>query len=340
VLTSLDDELPPDAVTRYELTCLRKPVRQSSWFDTFLTLAHRKHSLRVAGNKNGATSQNKTIRSLVGDKQRLHVLVADDNEINQLVASEMLRAAGYDATVVNNGREAVSAIRSGRFDVVLMDCEMPELDGFAATRMIRTMEADQPFVASAGRPLPVIALTAQAVQGDRERCLSAGMTDYVTKPVNREELLRTIQSCLDHVADEPSPTVGATTGTSLHVTTESPTEDVMVLDVDELNERCLGDRGFIDELLRTFIKSARDSAAQLSESITDGRIDVVAHVAHELKGSAGNVSAGRLSQAVAELETAARTGRSADYDELGERVFHELEKCEQTIELMLSRAGV
>ncbi len=339
VLTSLDDELPPDAITRHELTCLRKPVRQSSWFDTFLTLAHRKLSLEVAGNTSGAAGQSQVVSSLNGDKQRLRVLVADDNEINQMVASEMLRAAAYDATVVSNGREAVSAIRGGKCDVVLMDCEMPELDGFAATRMIRTMEAEQSIVAQAGRPLPVIALTAQAVRGDRERCLSAGMTDYVTKPVNREELLRTIQSCLEHVADEPSPTVGAITGAALHGGTESPTEDAVVLVLDELKERCLGDRQFIDELLRTFVKSARGSAAQLCESITDGRVEDVARVAHELKGSAGNVAAGRLSQAVAELETAARTGRSADYDELGERVLCELEICEAAIELLLSRAG-
>jgi ammonium transporter, Amt family len=334
ILTSLEEELPEDLVKQLELTCLRKPVRQSSWFDTFLTLAHRHHALAVAGHRTRPDGQPRKTPSLTGGGSRLQVLVADDNEINQLVAVEMLRTAGYEATVVNNGREAVAAIRRGRFDVVLMDCEMPELDGFAATRMIRTIEDEQSLAAPSGRPLPIIALTAQAVQGDRERCLAAGMTDYVTKPVNREELLKTIRLCLEEGA-EHEPHEEQAAGAAAHGGTELPEADDSVLDVDELRERCLGDRPFIDELLKIFVKKARSNVARLSESIAAGRVDEVARVAHELKGSAGNVAAGRLSQAVAELEIAARTGSRGDYSELGERVSRELASCEELIESLL-----
>ena len=259
------------------------------------------------------------------------MLVADDNEINQMVAVEMLRTAGYESTVVGNGREAVAAVRNGRFNVVLMDCEMPELDGFAATQMIRTMEMEQSF-GPAGQPLPIIALTAQAVQGDRERCLAAGMSDYVTKPVNREELLRTIRACVSVDAEyatdafkrvDPEPSDGA----------EQP-----ILDMPQLSERCLGDREFIQELLQVFITSARGSVARLSESVTSGHIGKVASLAHELKGSASNVAACRLSAAVAELEVAARSGRRDEYLELSERVTLELDRCEQTIEILLSES--
>ena len=223
---------------------------------------------------------------------------------------EMLRAAGYDATVVSNGLEAVSAIRNGKFDVVLMDCEMPELDGFAATRMIRTLEAEQSYAAPSGRPLPIIALTAQAVQGDRERCLAAGMTDYVTKPVNREELLKTIRalhrrrcgstSCMPKIAKRRN-------GPWRQRNCRRQRPIARVLNMNELSERCMGDRPFIDELLKIFVKKARSNVTRISESIAAGQVDDVARVAHELKGSAGNVAAVRLSQAVAELEAAART---------------------------------
>jgi Amt family ammonium transporter len=260
------------------------------------------------------------------------VLVADDNEINQMVAAEMLRTAGYESTVVGNGREAVAAICSSQFDVVLMDCEMPELDGFAATQMIRTMELERPL-GNSGRPLPIIALTAQAINGDRQRCLAAGMSEYVTKPVNREELLRTIRAC---VRDEPATEPSGQRDSSSSPSASAPES---AIDVHQLAERCLGDREFIHELLQVFVTRARSSVARLGESIADGRMDNVASLAHELKGSAGNVSACRLSAAVADLEIAARTGVRNECEELGERVSNEFAKCDQAIELLLSRTG-
>lgn len=336
ILTSLEDELSEDLAARLELTCLRKPVRQSSWFDTFLMLAHRKQSLEVAANPGKTPTDAKSAPSLIGNTSRPQVLVADDNEINQVVAVEMLRTAGFDAAVVNNGREAVSAFRRGKFDVLLMDCDMPELDGFAATRMIRTMEAEQSLATPSSRPLPIIALTAQAVRGDRERCLSAGMTDYVTKPVNRKELLRTIRACLeDNAAHELHGERSSLEQASDHSGSELLETDEAVLDFDELEKRCIGDRKFIDELLQIFIRKARMNVSRISESIAAGESTELARAAHELKGSAGNVAAVRLCEAVGLLEIAARERQDQQYAELGERVSRELASCEQVIESLL-----
>jgi ammonium transporter, Amt family len=337
VLTSLEDELSEDLAARLNLTCLRKPVRQSSWFDTFLTLAHRNRSLEIAHDPSETAPDMKSAPSLIGSTTRPQVLVADDNEINQMVAVEILRTAGYDATVVNNGLEAVSAVRRGRFDLVLMDCEMPELDGFAATRMIRTTEAEQSLSEAAGRPLPIIALTAQAVRGDRERCLAAGMTDYVTKPVNRQLLLRLIEACLaegsQHVMHESSLEPRQS---NRGVELSAP--DASIIDVPALGERCLGDQHFIDDLLQLFVTTARANMLQLAESIAADKAEVVASIAHELKGSAANVSAVRFSTAVAELEVAARAGRCEEYHELGRRVEWELERCEAMITRLLQES--
>ena len=121
------------------------------------------------------------------------VLLAEDNEINQIVASEVLTKSGYRCEVVDNGQKAVAAVQRERFDIVLMDCQMPLLDGFDATRLIREQEAAQ----GAGcRRLPIIALTANAMKGDRERCLEAGMDAYASKPINPAELLGTIERLL------------------------------------------------------------------------------------------------------------------------------------------------
>src|SRR5262249_22908426 len=126
---------------------------------------------------------------------RLRVLLAEDNLINQRVTVGTLEAAGHQITVVNKGKEAIAALASQRFDVILMDGQMPEMDGFQATAAIREGEK------GTGRHTPIIALTARALKGDQERCLAAGMDQYVSKPVQPEELLRAIADCVSVPAD-------------------------------------------------------------------------------------------------------------------------------------------
>ena len=119
------------------------------------------------------------------------ILLAEDNEVNQLVAASILEQFGYECRVVNDGEAAVAAVRGEDYDLVLMDCQMPGMDGFEATRTIRREEQQ----AAADR-LPIVALTANAIKGDRERCLSAGMDDYVTKPIDTLRLIDTIETLL------------------------------------------------------------------------------------------------------------------------------------------------
>ena len=121
--------------------------------------------------------------------EALHILLAEDNDINQMVALRLLQRSGVSAdniTVVDNGRDALVALEAGDYDLVLMDVQMPEMDGFEATRAIRDRES---AVGAQGRRLPIIAMTAHAMAGDRERCLSAGMDDYITKPLRAPELV-------------------------------------------------------------------------------------------------------------------------------------------------------
>ncbi len=164
---------------------LATPVRQSQLLDA-LMIATASSGLAPAAPSAAEPLPHPSTPRAGG----LRVLVAEDNEINQIVAREMLTRAGCEVEVVGNGRLAVDAVRRATFDLVLMDCQMPELDGYDATREIRRLEQDRSR--TGGRRLPIVALTANAMQGDRERCLEAGMDDHVSKPIDPAQLFGVI----------------------------------------------------------------------------------------------------------------------------------------------------
>jgi signal transduction histidine kinase len=164
---------------------LRKPLRQSPLFEA---VCH--HSATCA-----APAESLAQLPLTAPPRTARILVAEDNEINQIVTTQVLSKVGYNCDLVANGKEALEALELKDYDLVLMDCQMPELDGFEATRQYREQEAAA--LHERARPVPIIALTANAMRGDRERCLEAGMTDYLTKPIDPIRLIDLVQQYLD-----------------------------------------------------------------------------------------------------------------------------------------------
>jgi CheY-like chemotaxis protein len=161
---------------------ISKPVRQSDLWNAILTTVIPVTAQPVpTGTTSGLAQRSTSAR----------VLVAEDNEINRLVAGKVLSQAGYECDIVVNGREALEALDQRHYDLVLMDCQMPDMDGFEATTEYRRREA----AGEVGKrqPLPIIALTANALSGDRERCLQAGMTDYISKPFDPDKLIDLIE---------------------------------------------------------------------------------------------------------------------------------------------------
>jgi CheY-like chemotaxis protein len=178
---------------------LTKPVRQSQLFDCLVTVLDKSH---VTSTQSNAPTPTKLVtrRTLKENetKARKLILIAEDNIVNQRVAVRQLEKLGYRADVVANGLEAVEALTRIPYALVLMDCQMPEMDGYAATAAIRLREGQS-------KHTPIIAMTANAMEGDRERCLAAGMNNYISKPVNPEELHKMLDQWLSD-----SPQVGAT----------------------------------------------------------------------------------------------------------------------------------
>ncbi len=209
---------------------------------------------------------------------------------------------------------------------------MPEMDGFQATEQIRQWEAASELTHLAVCPLPIIALTAQAIHGDRQRCLAAGMTEYVTKPVQRDALLKLLGQCIGEIPmDELS--AGPESGTG-GLPTRQP-DHAESLAFMELLERCGGSADTVFRVLKMFQSRAAEKSDELSAAIERGDLEQARGLAHALKGSAANVSAPHVSQVADEIEAAARDGQHETCRELYSRMNDAMDCCQREISRLL-----
>lgn len=246
------------------------------------------------------------------------ILVAEDNSTNREVIVGQLKKLGYIAETVRNGVEAVEAVRSGTFDLVLMDCEMPEMDGYEATRRIR--QGNQ-------KHIPIVALTANAMSSDKERCIEAGMDDYLAKPVDPPEL-----SC---VLARRIPQATLTDGIK-NPLSEAKTIEAPVFDEDGLLRRLMNDRELAMTVVNGFLEDGPRLIQDLDTLIRKRNTSGVLMLAHSLKGAAATVSAEALRDAVLAMESAAKIGHMDVCGELHHRVTAEFERFEETLERLRS----
>ena len=254
-----------------------------------------------ASDSRSPTVSNDFTQAVLSDAAHYHLLLVDDNVINQKVATLQLQKLGYTVDTAANGLLALEAIKNARYDLVLMDCQMPVMDGFEATRQLRQLE--QPT----GNRLPVIAMTANAMEGDRQRCLDSGMDDYLTKPINTGHLTATLKRWL-----KGSSGSGATldeTPANAIVQTDPEQETLAeAIELNRLTEMFGDDKAIIVDLLTMFQESLVDINTRLSIAISDQNINKTRDVAHEMKGSCANMGANNLSELAKSLEMMAKAG--------------------------------
>ena len=274
LLTSAGEQRRQARAAGIALT-LSKPVRQSSLHDAIVSVMNGGAAVHVADPEPAVVAAAEP-----GDGPV--VLLAEDNAVNQAVAVNLLRRRGYRVDVVENGREAVDAVGRGGYAAVLMDCQMPELDGYQATREIRRREAG-------GRHTPVIAMTAHAMEGDRERCLAAGMDDFLTKPVVPDDLVGALERWISAGSDGGD-----------------------VLDrarLDSLRAGVGGD-AIVARILDTFIARGDETVNAIATAAGAGDAAGVASGAHSLKGSAATIGATAVADLAGGLEELGRAGRT------------------------------
>jgi CheY-like chemotaxis protein len=254
---------------RPNATCL-KPIRA-------ITLANLLD--QVLTGKTPHTAAPKRVAASTPTFRDCRILLVEDNPVNQRVAQRMLQKLAAHVTVANNGEEALARIAAAKFDVVLMDCQMPVMDGFTATRRIRELETRS----GSGKRLPIIALTANVMSEDRENCVAAGMDAHLGKPIEPHQLIDTLSRFLKEDVVPPA------------------------IDLEALRQVTGGDAEFERELADTFVASGDQALADIIAALKASDFDTVRKRAHALKGASANIYAVSLSSTASSLENAARS---------------------------------
>jgi CheY-like chemotaxis protein len=279
---------------------LLKPVRQQMLY----------HALEaVMGREEEEEPAIITRHMLAEQKQHSNqrVLVAEDNPINQKLATILLNKAGYSVDAVDNGLQVVEKAKEGKYHAILMDVQMPEMDGFEATRRIREWEG------GSQQRIPIIAMTAHAMKGDRGRCLAAGMDDYVPKPLDTHILLGVLDRWLESSEAEDQQQVrseSATTPPAQFITApvepSLPQTDQLPMDVERALERFGNDRPFLYEMSRDYLASFPERIKDLKTALETHNANDFSRHAHNLKGVSANFSAIPVTNLCAEMEALGR----------------------------------
>jgi two-component system sensor histidine kinase/response regulator len=261
----------------------------------------------------------------------LRILVAEDNKINQKVVKNILKKMGYRPRIVSDGRQALEAVRSGPYDLVFMDVQMPVMDGLAATKAIRHWERNQKCDPKSGKPVPIVAMTANAMPEDRQQCLDSGMDDYLSKPIEPDALRRVIaiwgRGGGQAEAEPETDTV--------KTATDSPA-DQEPMDVDAALKRVMGDRSFLWEQVDLFRKSMPEELAALRSEAANGETESLARRAHALKGAAASLSIKSISELALEIETRGRNQDLTGLDSVLNRLETEFAQLDHFAATQLS----
>jgi PAS domain S-box-containing protein len=313
MLTSMG--LKGDAARCQELgisAYLHKPIKQSELLDAIVI---------ALGQPKMGTTTVITRFTIQDARKRLNVLLAEDNMVNQKLAMRILEKRGHHVVAVSNGKEAIDKYEKEQFDLVLMDVQMPEVDGFEATQRIRQIEKQK------GGHIPIVAMTAHAMKGDREKCLAAGMDEYVPKPIKTQELHNVIENLAlksiaqnksgEHPIDSHDP--------------DGPTKDIF--DLTKALQVVDGDKGLLKEITVMFLEELQENTEGIVQAIRKKDADALEKAAHSLKGSVGNLGAKRAYGAAYRLESIGKEGRLAE----AKGALAELEKELGELEIALNK---
>ena len=253
------------------------------------------NSVKKSNEKSPASNDIKT------DRGKHKILLAEDNKINQKVAVRILNDAGFNCVTVFNGWEALKAVQENDFSLILMDVQMPEMDGFTATSEIRKLDGKKGSI-------PIVAITAHALMGDKEKCLSVGMDDYVTKPIIAEHLMKSIDKLLN---------IGVKKDTQDKTGQKSEPLSEGVFDFDHLNKVSMGDESFQREVIASYVDDVYLRYQKLESYVVSGDLKKIIIEAHTIKGASYSVGAKKIGDEALAVEI---SGKHNDLESAQERI--------------------
>ena len=328
LLSSMSLGLGLDKQKHFDLM-LNKPIRQSLLFDAIATVQ----------NQDLIHQQMEQTLKLNLQKLKGKVLFVDDNLVNQHVGKEMLTKVGLDFEIASNGQEALDARKQGHFDAILMDCQMPVMDGFEATRQIRLFEKETDT-----SRIPIIALTANAMQGDREKCLDAGMDDYLTKPYTVKSLFDTLSQWLPVNSQLPVEKMDDHKTKPANDTISIPGDKTKELDASvdiidtikfEETREMMGDN--IDLIVDAFIESGSKNIMEMETHLQSSDFEGLRNSIHALKGSSAALGIQRLYEVCQDAEVKCRTGETDNMQNRVAEISLLFEKSQAAITSLMNK---
>jgi signal transduction histidine kinase/CheY-like chemotaxis protein len=305
---------------------LTKPVRQSELFDCLINGLNSDLRDRRGSEPTTAPAPNQETMGMI--------LLVEDNKMNQLVSTKLLEKLGFAFDIANHGGEAVQAVRAKQYDAILMDCQMPEMDGYEASEEIRRLEGT-------ARHTPIIAMTAAAMEGDRERCLDAGMDDYITKPVRLEAVAGVLErwttppareeAAPEHAAPEQAA-VSSEGGAADPLDALDPAQLELLRSLDD------GEGVVLSEIIHEYLAQTEEGRGELVRTVEAGDSRALERTAHSLRGASANIGATALADVCAEMELQGRLEQLDATAELVERFDSEYGRVRDALDHVL--AGV
>ncbi len=285
--------------------CLLKPVKQSDLLDTILMVLSKKPDQTLAPDSAGYEWSNPS--------RSLRILLAEDGLVNQKVAQAILEQAGHQVSIANNGSEAVSAYERAAFDVILMDVQMPKMDGFEATAMIRSQEKE------AGHHVPIIAMTAHAMKGDRQRCLDAGMDGYLAKPIRAHDLHQTIHATLAELSETSAPEV-------------QEDADIATINYEQILKNVGGSTETLQAVLSLFAEECPKLMQGIRAAMTEGDCATLRRLAHTLKGTIQIFGVERPAATALRLETLGQEDNIKEAEGVFQQLTDEIEQLKTSLD--------